>query len=229
MADPKTHAWPPVRPEGSSPFGQRGGPPPGSGSSGGAGAGSAPAMPGFPVPTWAKWTRTYTNIPFAAADQVAAFGSRLWLGAGTPVVRGIWSSDLFDCRPDLRAIDGYEPRGTPVVLTEPSGIALELFVKIRTTAGAVAGMFGTPAGPATTRVQMLEVGDPGFPREVTAYTAPIDITAQVFSGNGITGDVLLRIPNIGPLRYWQVQIAIDIVTADFATLYGPVKAAGGFY
>lgn len=232
MAKFPTEAWPKnPRPEGSGIFGQRGQPNP-AGSSPLPPGPAAPAesgLPGLGRPTWAKWTRPYGQIVFQQADQVPAMGTRLWLGAGTPVTRGIWTTDLFDSRPDLRAIDGYEPQGTPVMLTNPSGIALELFVKIRTATGAVAGMFATPAGPAQVRVLALEYGDPADPTQVTAYTAPIDITAQVLAGNGITGDSVQRFINLGPLRYWQVQIAIDVVVADFATLYGPVRVAGGYY
>lgn len=185
-------------------------------------------------PSRYNWTRAESALDFLQSDQLAEFDTRLFLGAGTPVVRGIFQTPILNARPDLADNDGYEAGGVPVELVPQSGIELELFVKVVCTqiSGlSYTGMFPTtPVGaPARVRVTFIEYGDPVNPNRVFAYTEPLDITSTIMAGNGNTCISMTRFQATGPLRYWQLAMAVDIVAADFDLLAGPVAIAAGFY
>ena len=166
--------------------------------------------------------------PDGNARLAEVFGSRLFLGASIAVTRAFWISSLLDLRPDLRSASGSAPTGTSVQLVPSSGTDVDLWWQVFSP-----NLFGITvlAIPSTAqlRIQAVEFGSPLDPARVLACTAPIDITAQVLQGNKGDGAAIVRFPNLGPLRYWQLGISVDIEAFDFSNLDGPVEAAAGAY
>lgn len=141
--------------------------------------------------------------------------------------RAFWSSPLLDLRPDQVVSSAYSPNAEPVELVEQSGITLSLFWQCFNE-----GLFATGVGdpPAVVTARYVERGHPANPVRVKAYTAPLDFTAPLFTGNEGEGSSLVRFDLLGPLRFTQIVIAIDIDNTGWNNLQSRVvKANGSIY
>lgn len=162
-----------------------------------------------PVPVTEVWTdlRGY----YAETGKPAAFGpaqARYGPTAGL-VAQAVWTSPLFDLRPDLAASAGYVGN-TKAVNRDVwlDGPGFRLFGELRGFVEANATLaFGV------LRAYSLEYGALVDPRKAAILGTRVDITADLFASNPTTGVQWFRWNPVGVPRYWGAIFILEYTAA----------------
>ena len=141
------------------------------------------------------------------------------VGSGGVVARTIWTSPIFDFRPDLKTSDGYVPDNVvPIFRGAAYGAGARLALKVK---GAINTLL------VDLRVVSLEFSDPIDSRAMDQTQTPQDITADFM--DGADSVVLLWSPPGSPIRHWQVRMIIDQLTGAFPVDTPQFTMSAGVY
>ena len=134
-------------------------------------------------------------------------------GGGGGVIRTTtWRTPVFDLRYNLGDVDGFgQQRQKNIEANVLLGIDFNLFLRLDITyPGTPALYFGA------FKFYTIESGNPMDPNKIRALQTRRDMTTDVVSGATIgtteLSSTLLWTPP-GPLRYWQVEIVCEQVSA----------------
>jgi hypothetical protein len=169
-----------------------------------------------------QWTNPGSTIPGPLPSQPV---DSWWLGDAMPLVwsvpavsgqtagvfqRALWSSPLFDLRPDLRASHGGNSPAIPIWRTG-YGAGGRLWVQM-TGLNAVAGGIGATENLA---VRYQEFGHIFNPTQIQNIGPFVDVTESVSTGGESSSTTLSFFPTGDgyPIRFWRVTITFD-KTAD---------------
>ena len=171
--------------------------------------GSVPAPKAKDIPR-TLWTTERLGLPWSGLGVIVA-----------GVDRAVWSSPVFDLRPDLRSSNSAKKEGVPI--WNPSARLYVQVFGLTTTAFATEDLrvnfseranttFGHVYGAQPAR-SVAPVGG-GFPAQannqaVVQVTARIDVSSEIMMGTFQPDSAVLAFVPLGegyPVRYWGIDL-----------------------
>jgi len=161
-----------------------------------------------------------SNPAFGPWTQVGLVANQDFIASGV-VGRAIWTSPLFDLRPDLKASHSYMPNAYRINRSAAFGAGAKLMCQ---TYG-----HDTIVGNQDIAVYSVEYGHISEPQNIRWMQKRQEVTSDFFdNADGPEGCSILEIQPAGgssPIRYWGVTLIFDIM--DGALLDAPTFVTTG--